>query len=298
MLRRLVCAAVVLGCVVCVMPRGRAQTSPIYSWTISSSGKPYGCNSWVDGPENTWFTLSRNTGGPGSLEFLRVTAIANNDTGDSGWGCRWPGEGSSVAQGSSRYIRFYYRVNSPVNWRSDSCAVPPCSSNNRTTPDKLFILGDTCGSPTRMIAHQYAEGPARDTPQIQFVQGTRNSDVGSWVTITPDVWHAIQLAVHSSSTAVATDGNSYVYVDNTNQGAPDGVWENRLITTDGWSTVGCASSVIGFGDFSYNPLSDDDPTTSAIVDLAGFEYDDEWDPNWTVPETPSRAPRLLRRLLL
>lgn len=258
-----------------------AQTSPIYAWSVTSAGKPYGCASWGDGQEGVWFTLSRQaTSLPISgHDYLRIAFIPNNDLGDDGMGCAFAGESSSVAQGAVRYIRFRVRYNSPINWRSDNSG-GAYSANNRTAPDKLFIMGNTCGTPTRMIAHQYAEGPDRDTPILRFTQGTGGAAPADWLPIPVDQWNNVQLKVLSSSDGSTSDGATYIYLNNDAEGSPDASEVGQLITTTGWSTAGCPSSGIIFGDGSMNPLSDDDVTTAAVNDYADFEYDDEFDPHW------------------
>lgn len=267
-----------------------AAQTPIRSWNVTSGGKPYGCTTWGDGQEGTWFTLSRlAAGSPSGTDALRVEMIPTNDLGDQGWGCGFPGESGSIAQSASnvRYVRFRIYFEGPMNWRSDN-AGGSYSSNNRTGPDKLFIMANLCNSVsdyTRIILHLYADPPDRDTPFLRLTQGTGGAAPADYYEAVTNTWLHVQGKIVPSSTSVAEDGATYLYVNNDNEGAPDASEVGQLITTTGWGVGDCPGSQTVFGDGSQNPLSDD-VATSANYRLADFEVDDEFDPNWSDAEAP------------
>jgi hypothetical protein len=274
-----------------------AQTTPILSSNITSAGKPYGCDTWEDGAEGTWYTLTRVAGGsPSGNDSLRMTWIRTNDLGNQQWGCRFAASlEAAPAQGSTRYVRWRLKYTAPMNWRSDTNALNEYEANNRTAPDKFFILGNNsngCGgvSTHRVITHQFAEFPDRNIPLLKTQQGTRSP--GNFYTAATNTWLSIQVKITSSSDTSTSDAVIRTYVNDDNEASPTHTQSGELITTAGWGTSGCAGSHIVWGDGSANPLSDDVADTAAELEMADFEYDDAFDPNWYgAVATPANAGR-------
>lgn len=288
-----------------------AQMTPIYQSNFNTGAKPFGFHSWDDRVEN----LPQNPVNrryydqvvvPGITPVggtaLRIIARPIGGAGDAGWGGRFNGEATAPPQGASRFARWRIRYVSPINWRSDSCAVPPnCGSNVRTTPDKLFILGNTCENsphqPTRIIYWQYADYPARANPLANFSQNIGPS-AGGFMALGIDTWLNVQVEIQSSSTINTSDGRLKVWVNRNDYNNPNqDSGRTILIRTSGWGRNTCSSSHIVFGDGSYNPLTNQDSSANAVQELGEFEYDDQFDPNWNrtgspTPGTPSRPTNL------
>lgn len=273
---------------------------PILRSNISAATAPnYGCDLWDTPDLNNWYTFSLQPGAsPSGNDAIRFTAIRTTLLGDNGWGCSFSRSlEPSPAQGSVRYARWRMRYVGPVNWRSDN-RLGSYEANNRTAPDKMFILGNTCenGSmqPTRVILWQYAQAPSRSVPILRF---TQNIGPGPELTNVPvNIWLNVQLKIVSSSSAGAADGSLSIYINNNNESAPTRSAGGIQIKTVGWGrNAGCTGSHILWGDGSFNPLSAADSTARAVTDLADFEYDDQFDPQWAIgaPAMPS-APTNLR----
>jgi hypothetical protein len=118
-----------------------------------------------------------------------------------------------------------------------------------------------------------------------------------------DRWLSVQIRIESSSTSSAYDGRLSVWIDNNNVIKPShATAKDILIKTAGWGRDTCSGSHIVWGDGSFGALTPNDPSASVIINLADFEYDDEFDPDWSIgrpgkashqtPTTPSLLPRL------
>jgi hypothetical protein len=299
---RLTVSAVVLSAAMLAPVAAVAQTTPILRSDIRAATAPnYGCDGWDYSQQGLWWTMSLIPGGsPSGNDSLRIRALPTNDAGNRGWGCRFAQTMEpSPPQGSVRYARWRIKYISPVNWRSDSCAVPPCTANNRTTPDKLFILGNTCEAaphqPTRIIYWQNAAAPSRSQPLNILSQnigqtGPPSGGQTGFFSVPIDTWLNIQIRIESSSTTTAFDGRLSAWVNNNNIAAPTvATPRDTQIRTSGWGRNTCSASHIVWGDGSYNPLTDDDSTANAVQEIADFEYDDAFDPNWAigVPGAPT-----------
>jgi hypothetical protein len=287
-----------LGLVVTAPSEVAAQSSqmtPILRTDIRAATAPnYGCDSWDYSNVNRWWRLTLIPGGsPSGRDALRFEGIRTTEIGNDGWGCRFDASMEPTPrQGSIRYARWRIKYVNPINWRSDASATEGAVPNNRTAPDKLFILGNTCESsayqPTRVILWQYAEAPSRSQPLLNF---TQNIGPGTGFRQVPgNTWLNIQVKIVSSSTESASDGSLHLYVNNNNEGSPTASGTGIRIRTAGWGRNTCASSHVVWGDGSYNPLSAADPTTSNITELADFEYDDQFDPGWAIGSSTSSGP--------
>jgi hypothetical protein len=302
-MRQLLIVALALSAVLTGFVDASAQTTPIYRSNFDSGAKPFGFHSWDDRvedlPQNTrrYYRQQLVPGlSPSGHAALRITALRVGGAGDAGWGGRFNGEATAPPQGAVRYARWRIRYISPINWRSDSCATPPnCGSNVRTTPDKLFILGNTCENspyqPTRIIYWQYADYPNRANPLANFSQNIGPS-AGGFMPLGVDTWLNVQVEIRSSSSTTAGDGQLKVWVNRNDYSNPNQDSGRSIpIKTAGWGRNTCSSSHIVFGDGSYNPLSTDG-ATNAVQEIADFEYDDQFDPQWAIgaagmPSRPS-----------
>jgi hypothetical protein len=298
-MRQLLIVALALSAVLAGVVDASAQTTPIYRSNFDSGAKPYGFHSWDDRVEGRYYREQLVPGlSPSGHAALRITALRAGGAGDAGWGGRFNGEATAPPQGSARYARWRIRYVSPINWRSDSCATPPnCGSNVRTTPDKLFILGNTCENPgtqpTRIIYWQYASYPGRSNP-LNILSQNIGPSAGGQFAVAPDTWLQVQVKIQSSSSASSSDGELHVWVNNNDESRPSHSGRGIPIRTAGWGRNTCAASHIVFGDGSYNPLSNQDNTTNAVQEIADFEYDDQFDRSWAVgvAALPSRPNNL------
>lgn len=267
-----------------------AQTTPLLA-TDFDAPSPYGADSFTDtGTASGYWTLEIVPGGsPSGNSSLKVTFLQVDcvPVCQRQFGPRWTSSlPAAPAQGATRYVRFRMKIydNGLMNWRSDATASGE-SPNNRSAPDKLFILGNLSGGcggndTSRVITHLRAPYPDRDYPLIKTEQGTFSGGEAQTERLGVDSWLSIQIKIKSSSTTTAADAEISTYVNNDNESEPDHEFDGEVITTNGWGTAGCGNSQIVFGDGSGNSLSDQDPTSYAVYELADFEFDDEFDDGW------------------
>lgn len=286
--------ATLVGCLVLLQPSGTlAQRTPIVKSDIRAATAPnFGCDVWDRTNEGAWYTLKLVPGGsPSGKDSLRFEGIPTKALGDHGWGCSFSNSlEPSPKQGAARYARWRVKYVSPVNWRSDNRG-GRFSANRRTAPDKQFILGNTCEhapyAPTRVILWQYAAPPDRKKPLLALTQNI--GDGTDFLPVPVDTWLNVQIRIQSSSTDAASDGTLSIYVNNNDVNKPTASEKGLHVRTAGWGPDTCQGSMIVWGDGSYNPLSAEDPTTSHIMELADFEYDDEFDASWSIPAKPARG---------
>jgi hypothetical protein len=91
--------------------------------------------------------------------------------------------------------------------------------------------------------------------------------------IAKDAWHSIQIKIRSSSTTSSANGRLYLYVDGANASESTPTIQSSgdsQINTDGWHAA------MGFG-YYFLTLG---PGGRASYQVTGFEYDDQFDPNW------------------
>lgn len=275
-------AAVAMVCL--AWASASAQMTPIKRWTIGP-GPSFGCPENFSAPMNgRWYDLAVLPGAsPSGADALRITTRPTSETGDRGWGCAFRPETAPIPDGSVRYARWRQRFVPPVDLRSDSSAAGP-RANARTTFDKLFIAGNLSGDNSRMIYHIDAPAPDRNAPVGRITQGTGSTAPRAFGTLPVGQWNHIQIKIVSGR-----NGAAYQYINNNNEARPDTQEVNISIGTRGWGP-GCPDCFFLFGDGSFNAPSNN-PPGRGVMDLADFEWDDEFDPQWargagTPPPSP------------
>jgi hypothetical protein len=131
-----------------------------------------------------------------------------------------------------------------------------------------------------VIYWQYAYPPKRDRPLNILTQNIGNGT--GYFEVPINDWYSVQIRITSSSTETASNGALHVYINTNNEDRPTASRKGVRINTHGWGRNTCRGSHIVWGDGSYNPLTDDDVTANAVVEIADFEYDDQFDPNWAI----------------
>lgn len=264
---------------VCVCAATTASAQPVIQrWTVRDDGSK-GCpGTWSGGPrEGQWYRFDVLPGAsPTGTAALRVTGIPTAEVGDVGWGCTMAPEPVALPAGTVRYVRARLRYQTPMVWQSDN-RTGQVALNNRTPPDKFFILGNLSGDSSRVIWHQYAAPPGRTEPFIRVTQGTGSSAPAAWVPVPTDRWINVQARIVSGDR-----GSICVYLDSNDEAAPTACERDINIGTRGWSTATCPTCHWGFGDFSFNAPSNRNPATRVVYDLADMELGTTFDPQWHV----------------
>jgi hypothetical protein len=257
-----------------------AQMTPIFRMDCGTGGSRYpacGFDYVYTEHEGRYFTRTRVPGGsPSGRDSVRMAAIPGSANAQYEWGWIYTPR-TAVPQGATRYIRWRFKIVSPVRWRA---------VNGNAAGGKLVILGNTCEksphSPTRVISNLDASGGT--TPFLRTEQNISGPPSRLEITsgLQADVWHNVQLRIRSSSTASSTDGllSQYQNTANANEGSPTAQSSGGFnLKTTGWSTVGCADSGMAFGN-TFNALASGE---NFVIEVADFEYDDQFDPNWHTP---------------
>jgi hypothetical protein len=231
--------------------------------------------------------------GPNGEDVVRITIIGiPGATVDDEFYLGW---GKSIAallapqQGQSRFFRWMMRIVPPVNW---------FGMGGGRWGTKFVIGGsDGAASDSRLFSNlrSATEGDVR---QDTMFRTERNVSAGR-LDIQPlpvNVWIPFQLETRFSSTTSATNAglkhwmNAGTYASPTGQtgcvsaGVPAGC------TAYNWSVAGWSGSDarISFGGYAQAAEAGSNIVFDLVVSGAGsFEYDDQWDPNWHLLDTPT-----------
>ncbi len=284
------------GLVASAPSKALAQTTPILRSDIRATTAPnYGCDSWHSESEGTYYRMTRITGGsPSGRDSLRFEAIPTSRSDvQFQWGCVFDASlEPTPPQGATRYARWRIKVLSTVAWKS-------LWAGGSSTGDKMFILGNNCESspymPTRVIVKDQTTGPSYSNPTLGLYQ---NIGPGTGDRPIPvDQWVNVQYRIRSSSSASTSDGRLDIYINNNNEGAPTASGTGINLKTSGWGRNTCQNSWMLWGNGSFRALA---TGGSHRVEIADFEYDDQFDPNWSIGSpsgsTQPTAPTGLRIL--
>ena len=285
-LRVLCSGAVLLG----LASTAEAQTTPIFRMNCGSTGANYpvcGFTTTVgEARRGTFWNRTWVPGaGPNGEGVVQFSHIGTSTQAEYYAGWRFDAA-PPVPQGQSRYIRYKIRLMSPVN-------LPAADGGG--WGGKFIIFGDGADwSPnparTRFISNlrsvpggltQYLLRSEMniDGPPSRMDQGN----------LTLGVWHSVQMKIRSSSTTSSGNGRLFLYLDghNSSESTPTSQSSGDVqINTDGWH------GALGFG-YYFQTLG---PGGSAVYQVTGFEYDDQFDPNWHTggttppPPPPTTAP--------
>jgi hypothetical protein len=265
-----------------------AQMTPILRSNISAATAPnYGCDLWDHSLEGRSYRYTRlPAASPSGSDAMRVTAIDAGDSGQVGFGCAFNQSlEPSPPQGAVRYARWRLRFPSPINWTSN---YPTPGANS--AGGKMFILGNSCERdpymPTRIILTNQATGVGRNTPHLMLAQNIGPQT--GWLQVNANQWLNVQIRITSSTTATRSDGRLDLYINNNNQGSPTGSVTGVHIKTAGWGrTAGCGDSFLLWGSGAFNVLA---TGGTYVQDMADFEYDDQFDPNWNIGGASGSGP--------
>jgi hypothetical protein len=256
----------------CAAPAS-AQMTPIFRMNCGATGANYPLCGWsVAVGDNTrgvyWNRSWVNGAGPNGEGVVQFDHVATSTVTEyySGWSRQGLPQ---VSQGSTRYLRFKIKFLSPTN-------LPAALTSKSGWGGKFIILGDGADwSPaperTRFIANlrEHLGDRANWMFRSEMNIDTHRTDHGP---VSKDVWHSIQIKIRSSATTSSGDGYLYFYLDgaNANENTPTVQSASGQINTDGWhATLGLGYYHLTLG-----------PGGRASYQIAAFEYDDQFDPNW------------------
>lgn len=266
------------------------QSTPIFRMDCGVNGSAYplcGFSALADEDQDLGVHFRRSriaAGSPSGRDAVQFDMVPSRTHVQHyfGWRLDRP---PAVPQGASRYFRFRLKVRSPIQY----------AGNESSWGAKFIILGDGCEShfpPTRVIVNLGASATDVSRAFLRIEQNIAGppSRIDT-APLAPDVWHNVQVKVRSSSTASATDGMLFVYLngDNRSEQAPTMQSSGPFrLRTAGWS----GDCSMGFGYFAGTTLQ---PGGSASFQVADFEYDDAFDTAWHTPSgqpqpPPSAAP--------
>ena len=225
----------------------------------------YGFDSNWDSDAGTYFNFTQFlSGGPGDRAYLRSVNIDSAVFNQfySGWGSTGF---TAVANGVSRFIRCYLRINSPYNGTGPG---DPWSS-------KWIMVGDQGGAEEQRVIAQLACRTEVDNSDIHLritknIGSTPGEGAGD-VNLTSFIgsWIAIQMEARAD----ASNGYSKIWVNNDTYGSPSAASSNFP-----WSGANWTSIEVGPAGFFQNA------TTGGIgnvsIDMAKFEYADSFDASW------------------
>jgi len=259
-----------------------AQTTPLFRMDCGSNGSNWPqCGFDVyDTNATQYYRRSRvpagSPSGSDATQFDWTPTTATNLDFGYGWGLTNAGRLAPVPQGGVRYIRYRLRINAPVNWRT--------ASDTRWA-SKIVILGNTCENgthmPTRVIQMLRSHGDSIwDRTYLDFSQNIDTGGPGAagpYGVLPVGQWINIQLKIQSSSTTSNADGRLSVYYNNNNEGAPTMRSSSGIVLkTSGWSPSTCSGSHMIFGGSAREVMAG----ANLSFQVADFEYDDAFDPNW------------------
>lgn len=247
----------------------------------------------------TWTAVFLPGAGPTgeNVVELRMIPLANptaNDEFYMGWGWSLTSQ-PTVPQGTAgrRYARAVMRILSPVN------AIGPGGGR---WGGKLFILGeDGTNDQWRPLwnwrSNLLDNGDTGDPTHLMF-RTERNISAGriDIYSLPMDQWLWVQLEITPSSTATATDASLKMYLNQPNRATPTVQSTGYNWLTTGWS--GTSNSRVSFGGYAQAAMTG----ANVRVQIARFELDDQWDPNWypggttTTPPPAPLTPTLVKVL--
>lgn len=170
----------------------------------------------------------------------------------------WRGTVPPAPDGATRYMRLKLRVLSPLNLTGN----PP----EGAWTDKFIILGDGGGSGSRVIV-ELRPTTGADTIGTRIQRNIDGEPARTAVRdLVPGQWHALQWEVRSGP-----DGQLTMWLDGV-QVAQSGVFPLGA----GWDNV-------ALGYYSNGTLA---PSSRLSFQVAAFEYDDVFDPAWSVQTQP------------
>lgn len=290
MISRVQHAALAALLLACATPAA-AQMTPIFRMNCGTNGAAYPLCGWgATVGENYrgtyWQRQYVNGAGPNGEGVVQFTHIATSNVVEyyAGWA---QGGLPQVSQGSTRYIRFKIKLIGPTN-------LPAAQPDKAGWGGKFIILGDGADwSPaperTRFICNlrDFLGDRANWMFRSEMNVDTHRTD---YAPVTKDVWHSVQIKIRSSTSTSSGDGRLSFYIDgsNANESTPTVQSATGQINTDGWHAT------LGFG-YYFLTLG---PGGRSVYQVTGFEYDDQFDPNWhsggsgpapTAPVAPSNV---------
>lgn len=259
---------------------GGGGTTPLFQMVVNADEYPL-CgfdNGSTSGsaPNNVPHTktLVTNGTGPGGRNYVRVTFTPSSTLVSAkawGWSLNhstWMAIEPSISQGATRYLRYRFRVPTPFDWAPTSGGAP----------GNKFIDFSVFESNSRSVTQLWGDRVAGEL-DIEMYRGGGGGPGYRVNDLALDTWHHIQAKMVTSSTAVATDGALHLYVNNDVEASPTG-----SATGIAWDIAGFPGSTSsGAETYIGSTMDSIDTGRSFTIDFCDFEYDDEFDTNWTNP---------------
>lgn len=289
-----------VGLLVALPSLAQAQITPLFRQIISAAEAPdYNWGNVNETEYGVSHNVTRVAGGsPSGNDSLRIVGIVVSTNTQTGSHLFRSMPEASLAQGGVRYVRWrYYVAPNPV-WPSNVGG-----TNGQSAAGKVIIVGNGCGfSGDRFIvSFEATNSTTRANPSIHVGKGV-SSDFHS-VSITPDHWYSVQHRITTSSDDVTADGrlDTWVDEDNATEASPTASTTGITLDSAGYGSSGGCQLQHGIDTFNY--LSDAVANPSLDLQIADFEYDDEFDPTWgdvggTPPAPTSERYRLRFRSAL
>jgi len=237
---------------------GGGDTGVIFAMNMSAPNN-YGFDTRTVPSEVTY--TNATGAGPSGGNALRVTHVIQGAHNQYTHGLSTASVESQPSVGTTRYIRLYYKIASPLNMFANA---PQGGWEN-----KFIINGNDDGDPTgvggRVIL--YMKDPIDDHTLRWEWSKNIQIDGPDYTGPTLDTWHALQVSVTSG---ISSNAVLKLWHDNDNFSSPTGSFSGDSISTFGWGGA-------GFGSFADATL-----TTSGNVDyyIGGYEYASAFDSAW------------------
>lgn len=212
--------------------------------------------------------------GPAGLDALRVTHLVQGSHAQYTHGLSTAGVESQPAIGATRYHRLRYRI----------VGTPDFTANSGAWENKFLIFGTGGAESSGGRVILYIRNPSAGVWRWEWSKNVaiNGPDVSS---PSIDTWHALQVAVRSSSILNATDARLDLWHDNDDVDNPTGSVSGDAISTSGWGDA-------GFGSFADTTLA----TPGAIQYLIGnYEYATTFDATWFANMDGALIPRATPR---
>lgn len=260
--RILVRGGLALAVVLVLASGSSAQTTPIVRLACSPDDFP-GCGGWGVRNNNSYVSLRLvRSAGPGGQDVAQFDLIPGGSHAQyyMGWGRSVP----AASQGATRYARVKMRILAPLNLASHQ--------PEGAWASKFVILGDGGLESSRVIVELKTQtGNELSTRVQRNIDGDPNRT--GLIGMSNDAWHSLQWEIRSSSSSGASDARLKMWQDgaNSNYGSPTSQSGNFFLSTAAWSNL-------NLGYYASGVLV---PNVGRVsIQVAAFEYDDEFDPNW------------------
>jgi hypothetical protein len=234
-----------------------AQTTPITQLNCTSGNWPNCGWSSVGTTPYSSKTLVP-TGGPQGQPAIQFDQLGSGTHAQYYLG--WSTNVGTPGQGSTRYLRLRFKGLSPVRM----------AGNDGSWGNKFIIIGDG-DNPTGRVMCILRDNGQNDTTMA--IQCQRNIDGDpnrtQLMTLSPDVWHSLQLELKSSTTTSSGDGHLRLWIDgaNSNYSAPTSQSGAFQLNAINWGNL-------NVGYYAGTTISTGSHVAYQVADI---QYDDAFD---------------------